>query len=168
MKELLLRYLRYNIWANARFIEVLRRLSDEQHDKVIPSSFPSIRETVNHMWGAEDIWLQRLQKREDQVWRVPDFKGDIQEACDIWEEASDTLLQFAQSIPDDAGFSGTIHVVNMKGEHYDDVISDVLQHVANHATYHRGQLVTMLRQAGVTAIPSSDYTIYVRGLLEKA
>jgi uncharacterized damage-inducible protein DinB len=167
MKELLLRYLRYNIWANAQFIQILRGLSEEQLDQEIQSSFPSIRKTVNHMWGAEDIWLQRLQRAENQVWRVPDFNGDIQEACDIWEEASRGLLQFAVDIPDEDGLMDTIHVVNIKGEHYDDVICDVLQHVANHATYHRGQLVTMFRQAGVSTIPGTDYTIYVRGLLEK-
>ena len=149
MKELLLRYLRYNIWANAQFIQILRSLSEEQLDQEIPSSFPSIRKTVNHMWGAEDIWLQRLQRVENQIWRVPDFKGDMQEACDIWGEASRGLLQFALDIPDETGFADSIHVVNIKGEHYDDVISDVLQHVANHAAYHRGQLVTMFRQAGV-------------------
>jgi uncharacterized damage-inducible protein DinB len=168
MKELLLRYLRYNIWANAQFIQILRGLRDEQLDQEIQSSFPSIRKTVNHMWGAEDIWLQRLQRVENQVWRVPDFKGGIQEACDIWEEVSRGLLQFAMDIPGEAGFGDTIHVVNIKGEHYDDVISDVLQHVANHATYHRGQLVTMFRQAGISTIPGTDYTIYVRGLLTVA
>lgn len=168
MREHLLRYLRYNIWANAQFIQILRGLSDKQLDQEILSSFPSIRKTVNHMWGAEDIWLQRLQRVENQVWRVPDFKGGIQEACDIWEEASLSLLHFAQHIEDDAGFADSIHVVNMKGGHYDDVISEVLQHVVNHATYHRGQLVTMMRQAGVTTIPGTDYTIYVRGLVQTA
>lgn len=167
MKDMLLRYLRYNIWANAQFIQILRSLSNEQLDQEIPSSFPSIRKTVNHMWGAEDIWLQRLRRLESPVWRVPDFTGDINEACDIWEEASAGLLQFALSIPDDSGFGETIHVVNFKGEHYDDAVGDVLQHVANHAAYHRGQLVTMLRQAGVTAIPGTDFTIYVRGLMRE-
>lgn len=161
MKELIVRCLRYNIWANARFIAILRSLPGEQLDMEITSSFPDIRKTVNHMWGAEDLWLQRLQKLDKVEWKVPSFKGDIQEACDVWEKASAGLLAYAEALPD-AAFNETIHVITLKGDAHDDVIADVLLHVVNHASYHRGQLVTMLRQAGFPDVPSTDFFVYNR------
>jgi uncharacterized damage-inducible protein DinB len=163
MKELLLRLLRYNAWANARFIEVLQTLYEEQLDQEIVSSFSSVRKTVYHMWGAEDIWLQRLQRVEKPVWKVFTFEGSFQEACANWKASSEALAAYVVTLSEDM-FQQTIPVVNMKGELHDDMIGDVLQHICSHAAYHRGQLVTMLRQLGITTIPATDFIAYCRAM----
>ena len=68
MKETLLQYAKYNLWANSRMIEVLAKLSEEKLDMEIESSFPTIRKTVWHCVRAEDIWLQRLNLVGNPVW----------------------------------------------------------------------------------------------------
>jgi uncharacterized damage-inducible protein DinB len=162
MKETLLRNARYNAWANGMFLSTLHSLDEETLDQEIISSFSSIRKTIYHMWGAEDVWLQRLQRVERPVWKVLSFQGSFAEVCLMWAEASQGLISYISELPNGASFDRTIPVVNMKGERYDDVIGDVLMHIFNHSTYHRGQIVTMLRQIGITSIPQTDLIAYAR------
>jgi uncharacterized damage-inducible protein DinB len=162
MKETLLRNAQYNAWANGMFLSTLHSLDDEILDKEIVSSFSSIRKTVYHMWGAEDIWLQRLHRVEKPIWKVLSFEGSFAEVCLMWAEASQGLISYIVDLPDDSSLTRTIPVVNMKGELYQDAIEDILLHTFNHATYHRGQLVTMLRQVGVTSIPQTDLIAFKR------
>jgi uncharacterized damage-inducible protein DinB len=162
MKELLLRAARYNAWANDHFIQLLVTLDDEDLDMNILSSFPSIRKTVFHIWGAENIWLQRFESVGKPVWKPDTFNGNIIALCDAWRITSAELIRFTGLLKDDAELSRVVTGVNLKGHPFADSLLDGLQHVFNHSTYHRGQLVTMLRQAGITAIPQTDLIDFVR------
>ena len=81
MKEILSNYTNYNFWANKRIAEMLRENS-ETADKEIKSSFPSLKKTLCHIWGAEDLWQMRL--RGESLSYVPgfDFSGSIEEAIE--------------------------------------------------------------------------------------
>ncbi len=160
MKELLLSYARYNVWANKQMIDALFKLEPALVDKEIASSFPSLRKTVYHVWGAEDIWLQRLQHVAKPTWVAAAFEGSFQEACHNWEQVSAQLLHYVSAMQDDA-LHNTLHYNDIKGNPYQRKIWEVLQHVCNHSTYHRGQLVTMLRQCGATEIPQTDFSFYL-------
>jgi uncharacterized damage-inducible protein DinB len=149
------------MWANDRFIEVLQSLTDEVLDQEMISSFSSLRKTALHIWGAEDIWLQRFEEVEKPLWRAIGFEGSARELCDQWVFSSKALADLVVRTTD-SGFAHRIHIINIKGEHYDDELGAGLQHVFNHSTYHRGQLVTMLRQAGITTIPGTDLISFVR------
>jgi uncharacterized damage-inducible protein DinB len=160
MKELLQQYARYNIWANKQLIDVLQKLDNEQLDAEIPSSFPSIRKTIYHLWSAEDIWLQRLLLAEQPVWAESVFEGNFDEAVGKWQDASAGLLAFVEKQYNDESFRHILQYYNLKKISFKVPVSTVLMQVFNHATYHRGQLVTMLRQAGVKKIPGTDFHIF--------
>jgi uncharacterized damage-inducible protein DinB len=160
MKELLLRAARYNAWANGLFTAVIRNLPDEILDQEIISSFSSIRKTVIHVWSSEDTWLQRLESVPEPVWQGK-FEGPITGVCDRWDESSASLIQFVEK-SDEAFFTQRLSYKNLKGDACNDRIDAVLQHIFNHPTYHRGQLVTMLRQSGITTIPGTDLITYAR------
>lgn len=161
MKELLVRGACYNAWANGLFTAIIRELPDELLDKEIPSSFPSIRKTVLHVWASEDTWLQRLEGVAAPVWVQATFTGSIGEACDRWEERSTAIVRLVESM--DAGaLEQRLAYKSLKGDPQHDRIDAILQHMFNHATYHRGQLVTMLRQCGVTGIPGTDLITFER------
>ena len=162
MKELLLRICRHNAWANKHFIDVLAPLDKEILDREIISSFNSIRATILHMWGAEDIWLQRLTGVPEPVWNVPGFKASNQELLDHWEKSSDGLITFVTNIENEMDFSKILEVTHLNNERYQYEISSIIQHVCNHGSYHRGQLVTMMRQAGITSIPGTDLSSFLR------
>lgn len=160
MKELLLQYARYNIWANKQFINVLHKLNEEQIDTEITSSFSSIRTTVYHMWGAEDIWVQRLHLVEQPVWAGTVFEGSFEEALGKWQAASDALLAFVEKQYDDSAFQHVMQYYNLKKQSMKLPVHTALMQVLNHGTYHRGQLVTMLRQLGLKKVPSTDFFLF--------
>lgn len=167
MKELLVQYASYNVWANARMIDAMLSLDPSAVDKEIISSFTSLRKTVYHMWGAEDIWMQRLQRVEDPAWVAGSFDGSFEEACRQWRQMSIRFLHYVSST-DESGLQVLLHFKDMKGNPHTRRIWEVLTHVSNHATYHRGQLVTMLRQVGATGIPGTDFSRYLNELGQAA
>lgn len=162
MKETLLQLARYNIWANKRMMDTLLTLDNATLDQKIESSFPSLRATVYHMWSAEFIWLQRLQLVEHPVWIESVFNGSIQEACAAWEQVSTSLLHFIERQYNDHSFEHVLQYYNSKKTSFKNPVYGILQHVFNHATYHRGQIVTMLRQAGIKKIPATDMIVFIR------
>ena len=162
MKELLSQYAEYNVWANNKIIEVLLKPEDSFVDVAIVSSFPSIRATVYHTWSAEYIWLQRLQLAENPVWMAGDFKGTFEEACNEWRKASGELVQFTNRLYDDKALAHVLQYYDRAKVSYKTPVYQVLHHDFNHSTYHRGQLVTMLRQLGLKEIPATDFIGFVR------
>jgi uncharacterized damage-inducible protein DinB len=162
MKELLLQYAQYNIWANKRIIDALLKLDESSLDTEITSSFPSLRKTVYHTWSAEFIWLQRVQLVENPVWIESDFQGTFREACSEWLGVSAAMVQFTEKQYDDSAFTHVLQYYDRAKASHKMQVCQVLQHVFNHSTYHRGQLVTMLRQAGAKEIPGTDFVIFAR------
>jgi uncharacterized damage-inducible protein DinB len=162
MKELLLQMAKYNLWANKRIIELMLKLDDEQLDKEIESSFPSVRDSALHIWGAEFLWLQRLQLTEQPVYMPYIFKGSFEEACADWQLVSQAFIDFTGRQYDDKAFEHVVQYYNSEKKSFKNPVFEILQHVFNHSTYHRGQLVTMLRQSGVHKIPATDFTVYLR------
>lgn len=164
MKELLQRMAWYNAWANEQIIEVLTLLTPEQLDHELVSSFPTIRQTVQHVWGAEEIWMKRINGEQRPAWEgyeTPD--KDINVLTDKWKISSSGYVSFVSGLPEHWDSVPVVQAYNMKGVLCEDRLDEVLQHVFNHGTYHRGQIVTMLRQVGVTKIPGTDLTLYCRG-----
>lgn len=162
MKELLTQYANYNIWANKRMIDAILKLSPEQLDMPIESSFNTIRKTAYHSWGAEYVWLQRLQLVENWVYVGNDLDTPVEEACAKWLQAGDALKAFIDRQFDDKAFEHVFQYYDSEKVSHKQPVGLTLHHVFNHATYHRGQLITMMRQAGVTKIPYTDFMGYVR------
>lgn len=160
MKELLQQMARYNIWANKQFIDILLKTDDKILDKEITSSFPSIRTTVYHMWSAEDIWQQRLLLVEQPVWAQSVFEGSFGDAVEKWRQVSQGLADFVDKQYNDESFTHVLQYYNLKKVSIKMPVYKVLMHVFNHTTYHRGQLVTMMRQAGIKKIPGTDFHIF--------
>lgn len=162
MKETLLELARYNVWANKLIIEVVLKLDIEQLDKPIISSFDSIRKTIMHTYAAEYVWLQRLQLAEQPAWLGNEIDRPIFDVCMHWQEVSATLLKFVEKQFDDKALEHVLQYYNLQKVSTKMPVYQVLMHVFNHATYHRGQLVTMLRQAGVAKLPSTDFMIWTK------
>ncbi len=163
MKEILLNYTEYNVWANKLIAEVLCTLTEEEATKELGGSFSSIRKTVQHLWLAESVWLQRLHMAEHVVLPAENFSGDLNDICQRWLTCSEDLFLFTKKIKDERGLEHQFHYTNIKGEFQKSKVWECLHHVCNHSTLHRGQLITYLRQIGVTKIPATDFIAYCRG-----
>ena len=149
----------YNIWANNITLSWLNRISDDQWKAPIISSFNSVEETVLHLAGAEKLWLDRLHKVTDLVPLVKTFKGDRNELLKIWSDASNDLKMFVDAF-DENELKTLLKFKRLNGVEYIQPYYQVLAHIFNHSTYHRGQLVTMLRQTGYTDISSTDMLVF--------
>jgi uncharacterized damage-inducible protein DinB len=161
MKELLQQYAAYNIWATKLLTDRIIKLSDEEINREIISSFPSIYKTLQHIWRAEEIWWKRLKLTENIVAESDKFTGSFSEMADILTKQS---RQFKDWI-DNATESQLVHVFAFvrNKEHIKMPVYQMLHHVFNHASYHRGQLVTMLNQLGADKIPGTDFSTFSRG-----
>lgn len=161
MKDILLSYAAYNYWANNRIADVLKKLPDTQLDQETVSSFKSLRETVYHMWDAESLWYQRLQLVEQAVRPSTGFEGNFAEACAQWQLQSRELADWVKQVQP-VRLDHVVAYYNTRKQYCKSTVIEILMQVFNHATYHRGQLVTLLRQAGITKIPVTDYGEFSR------
>jgi len=151
----------FNVWANNIVVGWLDQINDEQWQKHIVSSFNSIGETVLHIASAETIWLDRLNKAAAPVWLQSTFKGSKPETIELWQKSTTGLKKFVDEF-DESRMMEKLFFKRINGDQYEMPHYQVFAHVFNHSTYHRGQLVTMLRQAGFNDVGSTDMMIYYR------
>lgn len=162
LKDFLLQYLRYNQWANLRMINFIKEnCSEEQVQKEIRSSFPSLRETLLHIWGAESIWLDRLNEENSPVWKAANYSGTFLELCNNILQSDDDLIAFVDACGEQFLNSPFVYR-NMEGKEFRNTRSDTIMHCVNHSTFHRGQIITLLRQLEFTKLFSTDYIAYCR------
>ena len=164
MKELLKQYAAYNIWASQRIFEVIIALPEEKQMAEVPSSFKSLFKTVLHMLDAENIWWQRMKMNERITVPSENFTGNMKELTDILLNQSRQWEEWVSNASD-LSIEHVFQYYNNKKEHFKMPIYQMLHHVFNHGTYHRGQLVTMLHQLGVGKLPSTDFSTWT--LLKK-
>jgi len=151
----------YNIWANDIVCNWLEKISDAQWTQDIVSSFNSLLETTLHIVAAEHIWLQRMNKEENQVWLQSTFAGTKDEHIALWKKASAGLKDFIESF-DETNLEKNLDFKRLNGDAYSMPYYELMAHIFNHSTYHRGQLVTMLRQVGFDKVESTDMLAYFR------
>lgn len=127
----------YDDWANREVIGNLRRASAR--------ASPRSLRLMNHVVGAELLWLARLENRKAPLAVWPELTleqcaDQVRQLAHLWPD------YFADLDPDD--LATTIPYANSKGEKYDSAIGDVLTHVVVHSAYHRGQIAADVRSSG--------------------
>jgi uncharacterized damage-inducible protein DinB len=161
MKEIFIQLSAYNTWANQLLLTAIEQLPAEKQKQEVPSSFGSLYHTLLHMWSAESIWWQRMKLLERIVVPAENFNGDLKDIGNgllqqnrQWQEwianAQEHMLQHV------------FQYQNSKREQFKQPIFQMLVHVFNHGTYHRGQLVNQLRQTGSEKIPGTDFIAWAR------
>ena len=161
MKPILLQCAAYTIWANRKIIECINNLSNDQINREISSSFSSIYKTVLHMLDAESIWWQRVKLVEHIERPSESFDGSFEELSKKLEAQSKLWEEWISNASDNQ-LNHVFSYQNTKKEQFKQPVYEMLLHIFNHNTYHRGQLVTMLRQLGVEKIPPTDFIVFAR------
>lgn len=161
MKQLLQQYAAYNIWANNKLFDCINNLSDDQIQREITSSFPSLYKTVLHVLDAENIWWQRIKLAEHIEIPSENFTGSFGELIKKLNMQSAQWEAWVSNATENQ-LNHVFAYQNTKKEQFKQPVYEMLLHLFNHGTYHRGQLVTMLRQLGVEKIPPTDYIIFSR------
>lgn len=150
----------FNRWANLRLLDAVAGLTPAELTGNMNSSFPSVLDTALHIYQAEWIWLSRC--RSETITNVPgeDTRPSLESLREEWDALWASQLAFL----DDDAAAHVDRLVRFRlrsGVEREQALGELIRHVVNHGTYHRGQLVTLLRQLGKTP-PSTDYTLYLR------
>ena len=161
MKEIFIQYASYNTWANKLLLDAIQKLTDEQQRREVRSSFPSLHKTVLHMLDAESIWWQRIKLQEKIIRPSDEFSGSFTELSKLLQQQGRQWLEWVSNTAEH-GFQHEFIYYNSNKERFKQPVHQMLLHLFNHGTYHRGQLVTMLRQLGVEKIPATDFIVWSR------
>ena len=149
----------FNRWANGRVLEAAEKLTPEQFTKDLRNSFPSVRDTLVHIMGAEWIWLERWRGNSPKgLLAAPEFPT-VSSIRNRWTEIERGQREFITDVTEES-LKKVIAYTNLKGDPYQYRLWQMLQHLVNHSTYHRGQITTMLRQLGAKAMPTDFLVFY--------
>lgn len=161
MKQLLTSFTKYEYWANERLLSVIMGLTEEQQQQNIVSSFPSIHKTLLHIWDANTIWWQRIQRADEVIVPSLTFHPNMLDIEKGLLQSNQKWIDWIETVTD-ADLEEILPYKNIKGDSFAQAMKEIVLHLSNHGSYHRGQLVTMLRQVGIEKVPQVDYILYAR------
>jgi uncharacterized damage-inducible protein DinB len=149
----------YTEWANALILEAIHSLTNDRYTEDLRSSFPSIRDTLAHLVAVEWVWLQRWKGESPRA--VPEWAIDASAKSleAKLHEIEGERRAFIDGLSE-ADLQRPVAYTNFKGERWEYPLGELLTHLANHSTYHRGQLTTMLRQVGAKPA-STDLLLFL-------
>lgn len=155
----------YTEWANDLARNAAAKLVDQDLRRDFHISHGSIFGTLLHMAGAEWIWLERWQGRSPagkQAWSLwtADSCADLATLHQRWRDVIDGRADFIREL-DEPRLKAQLPFTLLNGDSSSMSLVDQMQHVVNHATLHRGQVVGMIRQLGITP-PATDLLFYLR------
>ena len=159
-KEYFIELADYNVWATDIFCGMLDKISDAEWTQKVASSFNTIQETTLHIISAEKAWFERFEKKPVE-WLQFTYKGSKEEHIELWKKASTNLKDFIADF-DENNLQTILHYKRLNGEEKSTPFYIMFAHVFNHSTYHRGQLVTMLRKVGFNDIKGTDFIGFYR------
>ena len=151
----------FHYWARDRMLEALDPLTPDQWLRDLGSSFRSVRDTAAHMYAAEWIWYMRWRGTSPSALVSADQFPDVATLRRTWSD----LEQNVRAVVEEFGEAGVNRVVAyslLSGAAGASPFWQMLQHVVNHASYHRGQVTTMLRQLGAAPAKSCDMITFYR------
>jgi len=162
LKQQLSKLSQYNRWANERCAGYILLAGEPVADQLLVSSFPTIRKTIYHIWDAELVWIKRLHGKTIASWPPSaGFTGSLEEGILGLLSVSDEFTGFIKSTSDE-GLQEMMDYTTSGKKTFTNKACDMITHCFNHSTYHRGQVITMLRSAGFTAVGSTDFITYCR------
>jgi uncharacterized damage-inducible protein DinB len=146
MKEYFKQIFEHDHWANLKVLESMIGASKTQKRAI---------EIYSHAIAAQRIWLDRIngEKTDLKIWEVFETK--------IMLELLEINYLDIKKVIENQDFEQLIAYQNSNGQHYTTIIKQILSNLALHASYHRGQVVLLLKDH-VDTLPTTDFIFYVR------
>jgi uncharacterized damage-inducible protein DinB len=151
----------YQYWARDRVLTAVAPLTPEQYLRDLGNSFKSIRDTMVHIYAAEWVWYSRWQGHSPTALLNPDDFSDVAALRAAWHMLEAKVREFVDSLGDE-GIHRRFSYTLFSGATGESAFWQMLQHVVNHGSYHRGQVTTMLRQLGAAPPKSMDLIAFYR------
>ena len=150
MKEYFIKLFNYDRFANAQMLDCITAAN--QPLKAL--------QLMAHLLGAQQIWLKRCKQLQAPGgpiwpdWPVSELKAMIENNHAAW-------ISFLEQADDDE-FKTLIVYKNLKGDSFQNSLTDILAHLINHGTHHRAQIGQQLKFVGLEKLPVTDYIFYLR------
>ncbi|MGE3175214.1 MAG: DinB family protein [Planctomycetota bacterium] len=142
------------VFAHLRWADTETLVTLQQH-----AAGAVARARFMHVIAAEHVWLSRLRGTQQELAVWPEFTSD---GCRRWMERNHRELEALLAGADDDALRRPVRYTNSAGQAFTDTAADILEHVALHGSWHRGQIAVLLRQDGGVPAPT-DYIAFVRG-----
>jgi uncharacterized damage-inducible protein DinB len=154
VRELLI----YMLWADRLTLKSARDVRPEDLTRDAGISFGSLLGTMAHMLISQRLWLSRFSGAPlGRLPAIEDFP-DLPSWIHGWEETAAGIEAFLAALTDDQ-LAGSLTWTSTTGETYTRPLWEPVIHLVNHSTYHRGQVVSLLRQMGYKS-PKTDLVYY--------
>jgi uncharacterized damage-inducible protein DinB len=146
----------YNAWANARLYRMAGQLSDEQYGRDVSAYFRSLRGTLNHLLATDRIWMWRLTGTGVAPTRLDAILyEDLAGLTEARRAEDGRLVSFVENLTDEQ-LEATIEYRTLNGSLQQQKLREVLAHLFNHQTHHRGQAHAILTALGMKEPDSLD------------
>lgn len=147
----------YHVWANEMMLRHIETLPEDLFLKTTDLGFSAIAEVFGHLAAAEDVWLARLNGETPPPLTPKPFQS-VEETRRYMDEQQERSREYISNVND---WETVINYRNTKGQAFSNTIIEIMQHMINHGTYHRGNVTTMLRYHGYPGT-TTDYIAFVR------
>lgn len=151
----------YHYWGRDRALDAVERLPHAEFTQALGNSFGSIRDTLVHIYWADTIWGERWHGRVPDVRFEPSMFPDVASLRRAWAAHEQEIRALVERLGE-VGIQQPITYRSLSGQPSTEPFWQLLQHVVNHGTYHRGQVTTMLRQLGSAPPKSTDLITFYR------
>ena len=151
----------YHYWARDRVLDAVAPLGQNELCRDLKSSFGSVRDTLVHILSAEFVWCSRWHGHSPTEHLAADEYGSLPAVRARWVEHERKVRAFIATL-DDGDADRVFEYRVFSGQWTSSVLSQMLQHLVNHASYHRGQVTAMLRQLGAAPPKSQDLITFYR------
>jgi uncharacterized damage-inducible protein DinB len=151
----------YHYWARDVILDAVAPLTAEQFIREVTSSFTSVRDTVAHIYAADWIWFTRWMGESPKGLVAYDQFPDVTSIRQAWVALENKVRPFVDGLGED-GVSRVFDYKLLSGAAGASPFFEMLTHVVNHGSYHRGQVTTLLRQLGAQPPKSTDMITFYR------
>jgi len=157
---LLSTHLNYARWASARLVTAAEQLSSEELNRDFGSAYHSILGTLVHVYAADRVWFGRIQGNPPGRFMDPEQDMHLHVLQSAWMTLLKRWQEWSRSV-DENSVAKKIAYRDLKGNEYETPLWQIILHVVNHGTHHRGQVSGFLRALGHTP-PPLDLIAYYR------
>ena len=149
----------YNRWANDRTLSSVSDLNTDEFTRKFAVSFGSVQGTLAHILGVEWLYLRRWRGTFPTALPEGEEFPDVAHLRSYWQSVLSEQANFLDNLTEEKLQPGLTYV-NMSGQKYTYPLADIMQHLVNHSTYHRGQVVSLLRMLNKKPL-ATDYLLYL-------
>jgi uncharacterized damage-inducible protein DinB len=159
VENILLKW-RYHQWATQTVLYHMATMPKPLFSQTIQSVFPSLSATFYHMYEVDQLWFKRLNQWESEKQRETDCYSfiDAETTRSYFEKLHKKIEAYLER---EEHSDRLVHYLTSEGIDQKNSLEEIIEHVVNHGTYHRGNLTAMVWQLGETSV-STDYIFYLR------